>query len=421
MERRVLVTAAGSGASNNTIRSLAQGDPSIVVIGCHSDRFVLKKSTAVRNYLVAAPDDARFIEHVGRLVAREDIGLVIPTSDYYVRLFSGLRTHLPGRLFLPPDSVIALCQDKYRLAVHLAERGVAVPRTAPVGDADGLDDVVAKLAAGGKVWCRIRTGSGSAGAIPVTTAMQARSWIAYWNDMRGVPPAQFMLSEYLPGRDFACQMLWSRGALVLVKTHERLSYFDGQSRPSGVSSIPALAKIVVEPRVVEVAAAAVRALGDGISGAFEVDLKESADGTPCVTEINAGRLFSGTNLFDLTGRFNMAVTYVRLAHGEPLDIAEPYDVEDGYYMVRDLDTVPGVFRADELFEGIIELDELEEEPMGPGQLPKDDKCVIVLEVNGELSADQVAELNKAIGAVLTKYSGKVEKRYVMRGKRVEPR
>ena len=43
---RVLVTGAGSGLGNNVIRSLRAAAPGLVVVGVHSDRFLLKKSDA---------------------------------------------------------------------------------------------------------------------------------------------------------------------------------------------------------------------------------------------------------------------------------------------------------------------------------------------------------------------------------------
>jgi carbamoyl-phosphate synthase large subunit len=88
---------------------------------------------------------------------------------------------------------------------------------------------------------------------------------------------------------------------------------------------------------------------------FSVDLKENAAGVPCITEINAGRFSSGTNILDLTGKHNMAVTYVRLGLGEAVGIRDEYDVAVDYYMLRDLDTFPGIFHADELFEAIEEV------------------------------------------------------------------
>jgi carbamoyl-phosphate synthase large subunit len=175
----------------------------------------------------------------------------------------------------------------------------------------------------------------------LTSVTQARGWIAYWSTMRGVRPDAFTLSEYLPGREFACQTLWDRGRLVLAKTFERLSYFGGDGQPSGVSSVASLAKSVAEPRVVEVSAAAVRAL--------------DANGRPCVTEVNVGRFSLSTALYDLIGKHSMAGVYLRLAQGEAVELGEPYDAAPDHYLVRDVDTVPLVVHADELFEGITDL------------------------------------------------------------------
>ena len=97
---------------------------------------------------------------------------------------------------------------------------------------------------------------------------------------------------------------------------------------------------------------AVGALGRDISGLFSVDLKEDGGGNVCVTEINAGRFLAGTNLLDLAGKHNMAVTYVRLALGERVESLEEPDQSADHFMVRDVDTLPGVFHADEFFSGI---------------------------------------------------------------------
>jgi hypothetical protein len=221
-----------------------------------------------------------------------------------------------------------------------------------VTDLDTLEVLFDRLAPRSLLWCRIRTGFGSMGAIPVRTPAQARSWIGYWQEMRAVPATSFTLSEYLPGRDYSLQSLWKDGRLVLAKMSERLSYFGGGSHPSGVSSTPALGRTVFERPVADVCAAAMQALDTRISGVFCFDLKEDEHGAPCITEINAGRFAMITGLYDLTGKHNMAVTYVHLALGEGVDIGDPYDVAEDYYLVRDLDNEPGIFRSDELFDGI---------------------------------------------------------------------
>ena len=352
MARRILITGTGSGESNNLIRSLRAGDPSLLIVGCHADRFILKKSSADRNYLVPSSSHPHFSDVLRHIIDGEQIDLLIPNNDADVKAVSQLRDELPCSLLLPAKAVIELCQDKYELAIFLGGQGVPAPLTYPVTSYDSIDELFQQLRPRSHLWCRIRTGTGSMGAVPVRSPDQARSWIRYWEEMRGVPPTAFTLSEYLPGRDFACQSLWKDGKLVLIKTCERLSYYGGWNRASGVSSTPQLAKTVRDPRVVQVCTDAVQAIEPAASGVFSIDLREDVSGIPCVTEINVGRFFMITNIFDLTGKHNMALTYVRMALGEPVDIGEAYDVAEDYYLVRDLDTLPGIFHADELFEGI---------------------------------------------------------------------
>jgi carbamoyl-phosphate synthase large subunit len=98
--------------------------------------------------------------------------------------------------------------------------------------------------------------------------------------------------------------------------------------------------------------AAMTAVDPRAHGVFFFDLKENEAGVPCVTEINACRFAMITDFHDLIGRHNMAATYARLGCGEAVHIEDPYDAPGEYYLVRELDTLPGIFTADELFEHI---------------------------------------------------------------------
>jgi hypothetical protein len=86
MGRRILVTGAGSGTSNNLMRSLLHADPSTVLAGCNSDRFILKKSLAPRNFLLPPADKAAagFAAALREAIERAAAELVIPASDHDV-------------------------------------------------------------------------------------------------------------------------------------------------------------------------------------------------------------------------------------------------------------------------------------------------------------------------------------------------
>lgn len=352
MNARLLVTSAGSGASGNLMRSLRAGNPSLTIVGCHDDPFVLKNSAADRNHLTPPLAHPGGVRAMRRIVDAETIDLIIPTSDADVAAISRGRARLNRHLFLPRPATVERCGDKYRLTEWLRARGVPAPLTYRVSDLRNLERIFERLGDPARAWCRIRAGAGSSGAAPVASPAQARSWITYWRDVRGVPVSAFTLSEHLPGRDFGCQSVWKDGRLALVKTYERLSYLGSGSRPSEVSALGALTKTVCEPGVVETCVRAIRAVDRRASGVFAVDLKEDGRQVPRVTEINAGRFTSATNLLDLTGKHNMTAIYLQLARGEAVDLHEEYEGTEHHYMLRDIDAVPRVFHADEFFDGV---------------------------------------------------------------------
>jgi carbamoyl-phosphate synthase large subunit len=347
---RVLVLEAGSAPANNLIRSLRAGSRSLKVIGCNTSRFFLRKSEAHRNYVLPISTEA-FSSALRAIIKKERIQLVIPTNDGDVDTLVWLRGKLGCRTLLPSKKLLEGCRDKYALTMLLRERGIPAPETYPIEDPSQIPGIFQRFGTPAKLWCRIRAGSGSYGAIPVRTPEQVCGWIDFWEGMRGVPPGAFTLSEFLPGRDFCVQCLWHKGRLVLAKMAQRITYLDTGS-PSGRSSMPALAKTAHDPYIIDVCARAVRAVDPKATGVLFVDVKENEKGDPCITEINVGRFATMTNIHDLTGKHNMALTYVRLALGRKVAIPHAYDYAEGFYLVRSVDTLPAIVRKDALLQDI---------------------------------------------------------------------
>jgi biotin carboxylase len=259
---------------------------------------------------------------------------VHPQPDSEVRLLAGRVDELHARTFLPLAETVELCQDKAVAAARLAAAGVPVPQT---GDGDVHDAAAAILSRHGKAWVRATRGAGARASLPVTTVEQAVAWARYWVETRGLSYEDFMVGQFLPGREFAFQSLWRDGRLVTSQARERLEYLYGHLTPSGQTSTPSVARTVKRDDVNETAAAAVRAVDPEANGVFCVDLKEDADGTPRVTEINAGRFFTTSNFLTEAGA-NMPYVYVRLAYGEDVGDLPPFDaVEEGLYWVRMVD------------------------------------------------------------------------------------
>jgi carbamoyl-phosphate synthase large subunit len=348
---RVLVTGAGNGSSANLMRALRTMTPKPYLVGINEDRFLLKLSLADRNYLCPEPAAADFIASLKEVVRRERIDVIMPTNDNAVKALSDGRRRLPMNLLLPSAETIDLCQDKYALNVFFRRHGIPAPITYEVKSLKNLESIFAKFSRRGLLWCRARGGSRSLAAIPVATVEQARAWITQWRDLRGVKVSDFTLSEYLPGRHFIIQSVWHDGRLLRAQPVEVLSYFAAGNNPSGTFSMSVLAKSVAVPEAVEITVKALQALEERPSGAFCVELKEAADGTPSITEINAGRFPAGVTALLALGKDNMIRAFALSCIGQPVKIAEPYGSAKEYYFMRDIDGIPAVFTEDELSKG----------------------------------------------------------------------
>ncbi|MEZ5301666.1 MAG: hypothetical protein R3F11_13595 [Verrucomicrobiales bacterium] len=269
---------------------------------------------AERNYLVPRADEGeRYLEALRRIIDREQIDVLIPNNDLEVPVIADARETLNARTLLPSSATIRRCQDKFALHQFLAGNGLSTSETHPIRELGEVDAAIGRFPPGATLWCRMRRGNGSKGALPVKTAEQAIAWIKYWNEMRGVPIDSFTLGEYLPGRDFAFQSLWHHGKLVIAKTCERLEYLYAGFMPSGTSSTPRVGRLTANEEVNDACVRAISALDPDASGMFCVDLKENEQGVPIITEINVGRFFQISEAFNTVGEYNMAELFVRLS------------------------------------------------------------------------------------------------------------
>ncbi len=344
---KVLVTGAGGGGGENLITSLRLSPLELVIYGSNMDKHLVAKTSADVALQLPAANDPTYIRQMRKLILENGIELVIPNNDTEVGVISANRDQMPCAIFLPPDETIRNCHDK--LAMHRCFVEADVPQAQFLGITE-WDDIERFMAShpADRYWIRPRKGSGSRGATWVRNAEQARHWIDLWCDLRGFALTDFIVSEFLPGRDYAFQSVWKDGEMVVGKMIERLSYFFGQNMLSGMSSSPSIARTLLDRETFEnVIVKAIRGICKRPHGNFNLDLKGRADGAMCVTELNIGRFCMITPIFDRTGKYNTAEMHVRCALGLNVDVHDPLDYEDGCYLIRELDTLPTILRAEE--------------------------------------------------------------------------
>ena len=355
--KNILITGIGGGGSNNLYESLRLSKLNKAeynFIGSNIDQKTLAKSPLKENIILPVATDPRYKPALMDLVKKFNIDLIIPNNDREVGVISAMREDLDCKIFLPDNSTIMACQDKHKMYQKLEGFDIPMAKSYAIESLEDIDKFIKKLP-GDKFWVRPRKGSGSKGATWVKSAQQAKEWIQLWIDLRDFKVDDFTISEFLPGRDFCFQSVWKDGELVLAKLCERLSYFGGENRLSGMSSTPAVAKTVYDKKALDTIFKCVTHLTDYPHGNFNFDLKGNINGEMCITECNVGRFCMITPIFDRTGNFSTAEYYVRSAFDDIEEnlIKDPIDIEENCFLIRELDTLPTIVREKELANKIL--------------------------------------------------------------------
>jgi len=347
MKYKILVTGAGSGGAENLINSLRKSSLDLIIYGSNMDEYLLAKSSADKIVWLPSAKEERYIEYLKKLIVKEGIHLVIPNNDTEVARISKDREKLPCKVFLPDKKTIEICQGKFKMYEILNKAGVPLAKSKLLKTLEDIDEFMKEFPAE-KYWIRPKRGSGSMGATWVKNASQAKAWIKLWVELRGFRIEDFIISEFLPGRDYAFQSVWKDGKLIVAKMVERLAYIMSRNRLSNMSSSPSLAKTIRDDAALETIFKAIYAVSDRPHGNFCLDLKGNSEGKMCVTEFNIGRFCMITPIFDNTGKYNTAEVYVRCALDLPLDIEDPIDIEEDVFLIRELDTLPTIIRKKDL-------------------------------------------------------------------------
>ena len=152
-----------------------------------------------------------------------------------------------------------------------------------------------------------------------------------------------MLSEYLPGRNFACHLLYDRGKIVKIACYERTEYFMARTAMSGITGNISKGRLINDDRLVIAANKAVQVIlqktNETMHGIVAVDFCESTDDKPMITEINL-RHVAATYSFAAAG-FNLSEAQLLLTLGRREELGpEEATYPERNMILRDIDGAP---------------------------------------------------------------------------------
>lgn len=350
---RVLVTGAGGLAGVNFVRALRASKRDYYIVGTDFNRYHIVYPDVDLGLPTPRHGDRSFIPRVSKIVREERLQFLHPQPSSEAYVISRDREKIPCKVFLPDSRIMKVGQDKLLSQKVLAKEGVPVAKTFALKSEGDIKTAFSRL--GSPLWVRARRGAGGRLSLLCNNHREASHWVKLWV-LRGSRIEEFILQEYLPGRNIAWDSIWHEGRLVTSYSRERLEYPFKHISPSGITGTPSVARIVVEDAINAVGAESVRAIDPKPHGAYSVDLKESVSETMCVTEVDSGKFHSTMPLWGyiavkhlrMPWYANLADLYVRLGLGEKPDDAIPKTdlLPAGYYLLRDMDVGAFLWRED---------------------------------------------------------------------------
>lgn len=298
MMKRILCTGAGGPAGINFVMSLRAAPEKMFIVGTEADEHYLHLASTDKKVLIPRAKDPNYIQKLNEIIAKEKIEFLHAQPDVEVKVVSENREKINANVFLPSKNAVKACQDKLESALVWKKNNIPVAKTIEIKKEADVDRAFEEL--GTPIWIRARTGAGGRGSTPASNRETAWSWIKYWRS-RNVD-WDFIAQEHLPGRNIAFHSLWKDGELVVSIARERVEYIYPYLAPSGIMGTPSVQRTVHDKAVNKIGTEAVLAIDSNFNGIASVDLKENAQGVPCVTEINPGRMFTTSFFFSYASK-----------------------------------------------------------------------------------------------------------------------
>jgi carbamoyl-phosphate synthase large subunit len=345
----ILVTGSGGSGGISFVRALRlaeeqQKQKMFIASTDHNPHFLQFPQVDART-VSPRHDDAAFVPLLLELIKKYKVEFLHPHPSSEARVVSenlgvfkkvGVKTYLPN-----PKSIMP---DKTEIQSTLSKKKVAVAKTVGLTTLEDIDRAFSELDA--PLWIRAKRGAGGRLGLRVDSPEQAKHWVELNRLQRRSEVTDFIIQEFLPGRDLAVDSLWFKGRLVTSYGRERLEYFLKHISLSGITGTPTIARTVADEKVNKVGIEAVKALDPKPHGFFSADIKEDASGNCVVTEVD-GKWHTTAPLWGFAfakafnkPELNLAYQYLELALSDgDVDLGLPSCnlFPADYYLVRQLD------------------------------------------------------------------------------------
>ncbi|MEQ8704189.1 MAG: hypothetical protein RIC19_09735 [Phaeodactylibacter sp.] len=292
-----------------------------------------------KTYLVPPAGHTDYWSKMERIIEQHDIeiALVQPELEVLAWAKRAEKGKLPCKALLPSYKLAQQLTDKGVMTEILKDTGWVPPSVIIEPDSENFAEAVNTL--GYPFWIRATSGSSGLGSLKVENEAALRNWIHINPKVK-----QFIGSQYLPGRNLACKLLYFEGKFLRAACAERVNYIMAKVAPSGITGNTSFGRLLNEPQLVDTASQVMDHLfahaGAQKHGFFTVDFKEDAEGKPYVTEVNVRHV--AFSVCFAAGGATFAEDMVRLLDGDQCCKWQykMYTFEEDLIFLRDVDARP---------------------------------------------------------------------------------
>lgn len=307
-----------------------------------------QKSIFKKSYITPKSNEKNYWRVMEDIIDREEIDFAIILPEQEILEWSRRQkaSKLPCVSLIPPFDTAVKIINKGVLTKMLESEGV-VPLSLLIDKDNKHLKRDTEETFNYPYWIRSATGSSGLGSFKIESYDDLEKWLYINKEINN-----FIASEYLPGRNLACKMLYYKGELLRSACAERINYIMAKVAPSKITGNTSFGRLINDENVFNVSKKAIENVfsqtGDILHGFYTVDLKENEKGEPKVTEINL-RHVAFTQCFAMGGANICEDTIRLLDKDETFDYDfKLYEFEEGLIFLRDVDERPIVMLEEDL-------------------------------------------------------------------------
>ena len=216
----VLITSVGTASAINVLKALRRQTELLVsIVAVDADPSAAGLYLTDRRHVVPDAHAADYIPRLTSLLRSEHVDVLIPIHSGEIEIIARHRSTLEragARMLLSEPSVIALCNDKARLARVAGEAGIRTPRVFSLPELENLPESRFPL------FSKPQMGSSSRGAAQVKNRID----LEYFR-MRN---PDYLFQEFVDGPEITIDVLVdSLHRPLVISPRARLATKDGQS------------------------------------------------------------------------------------------------------------------------------------------------------------------------------------------------